>query len=220
MEDNKLSTIFAFKDNTNNMQMFIYACSYLDAKKALLQYSNADNDFDFNKYNVYKIDTDKLFDVLGLDKCYTNYQYRITDSQFKSLKKHFIDSKKGKNVQTLTRNLAESLMNTTDSQLLTTKEYVNRLSEYTESLIKTKHEILQMLKYVGDIWFIRNNDKIVYGKSRYQVSDDPMNYPKLLIEALRYEDISQSDINRYNEMKRYIIEYNAKKFPFIIDLKK
>lgn len=220
MNEENMSMLYVFHSRKHTgRRIIIYARSYMEAKQAVSQYAVNDNEFDLNEFQLYKVSTDKLLKVLCLEDDYTSYQYKLSEEQFKKLSRYLVNKEQNKvsHTHTLTRNSAAKLMNDS-SCLFTTKEFVDALSEHTEELVKTKLEILQMFKYVGDIWVYKSNDKIIYGTSRYQVDDDILKQPKLLIEGLRYEEITQYDIEKYNEMKRYIIENDIKEFPFTVYL--
>ena len=75
------SELFIFYKYENDNRIIVYASSYLEAKYAVLQfYTFGEKIFNLNDYLLQKVPTDKLFEILDIEKdIYTGYQFILSE---------------------------------------------------------------------------------------------------------------------------------------------
>ena len=224
-----ISELYIFYKYENNNRIIVYASSYLEAKYAVLQfYPFGENIFNLNEYLLQKIPTDKLFEILNIEKnIYIGYQFILTEHEYAKLEPYIINKSTSmiQHQKVLTKQFIEA--NGGDATLLpSTEEFINNLQEITINKKSLKNQINQLLTVVGDIWYITLHEstgfgyKYIFGKSRLQCQNLAnketkkyiFNNPKLLIKDAN--EITDNEINLYKIMVDYIKTNNIKKFPF------
>lgn len=223
--------IYIFMQYDSQVRIIIYAESYLEAKETLFEFNPwADKTYNILEYKMYRIDYQKFFDILGIEKDMRDYPRILSESELELLTKNkvILDAQFNNihNTHVLTKRFGGE-----NTNLLSTEEFVGQLKDRADSVSKTKKNIKQMLYIVGDIWVKEfrikwlNFSYKVYGKSRYQcekyidnlikninvniTTDDNI---KLLIKDSK--EISDNDISNYKTMIQYMKDNNIKKFPF------
>ena len=225
--------IFIFRHYDSQKRIIIYAESYLEAKEALFEFNPwADKTYNILEYKMYRIDYQKFFDILGIEKDMRDYPRILSESELELLTKNkvILDAQFNTihNTHVLTKKFAGE--NTT---LLSTEEFIGQLKNHAESVCKTKKSIYQMMRVVGDVWVKEFNIRFlsgrphyrVYGKSRYQcekflnnlIEKTNINFEnscptELLIKD--FNNFTENDVSNYMMMINYMKENNINKFPF------
>ena len=225
--------IFIFRQYDSQIRIIIYAESYLEAKEALFEFNPwADKTYNILEYKMYRIDYQKFFDILGIEKDMRDYPRILSESELELLTKNkvILDAQFNTihNTHVLTKRFGGE-----NTNLLSTEEFVNQLKTHADSVTKTKKNIKQMLYIVGDIWvkefkirFLSGCPRYrVYGKSRYQcerllkdlIDRTNINFEtawptELLIRNI--DEFNDNDISKYQVMIQYMKDNNIKKFPF------
>ena len=223
-----ISELFIFYKYENNNRIIVYASSYLEAKYAIMQiYPRGVNIFNLNEYLLQKVPTDKLFEILNIEKdIYVGYQFILTEYEYSKLEPYIINKSNSiiHHQKVLTKQfIKDNGCNT--SLLPSTKEFINNLQEAAINKESLKNQINQLLTVVGDIWYITlvgsTGLEYIFGKSRLQcqnlINDETKKYnilnnPKLLINDVN--EITANEINLYKIMVDCIKTNNINKFPF------
>lgn len=221
------SELFIFYKYENDNRIIVYASSYLEAKYAVLQfYTFGEKIFNLNEYLLQKVPTDKLFEILNIDKdIYIGYQFILSEYEYAKLEPYIINKSTSiaQHQKVLTKQFIED--NGGNSKLLpSTKEFINILQKTTINKDSLKNQINQLLNVVGDIWYMTldglTGSEYIFGKSRLQCQNlankenknTTSNKPKLLINNIN--EITTNEIKLYKIMVDYIKTNNINKFPF------
>ena len=222
------SELFIFYKYENDNRIIVYASSYLEAKYAVLQfYTFGEKIFNLNEYLLQKIPTDKLFEILNIEKdIYMGYQFILSEYEYAKLEPYIINKSASmvQHQKVLTKQFIED--NGGNSKLLpSTKEFINILQKTTLNKESLKQQINQLLNVVGDIWYVTLDGltglEYIFGKSRLQCQNlanketknyTTLNNPKLLINDIN--EITTDEIKLYKIMVDYIKANNINKFPF------
>ena len=148
------SELFIFYKYENDNRIIVYASSYLEAKYAVLQfYTFGEKIFNLNEYLLQKIPTDKLFEILNIDKdIYIGYQFILSEYEYAKLEPYIINKSTSieQHQKVLTKQFIED--NGGNPKLLpSTKEFINILQKTTINKESLKQQINQLLNVVGDI---------------------------------------------------------------------
>lgn len=222
------SELFIFYKYENDNRIIVYASSYLEAKYAVLQfYTFGEKIFNLNEYLLQKVPTDKLFEILNIDKdIYIGYQFILSEYEYAKLEPYIINKSTSieQHQKVLTKQFIED--NGGNSKLLpSTKEFINILQKTTINKDSLKNQINQLLNVVGDIWYVTLDGltgmEYIFGKSRLQCQNlankenkkyNTLNNPKLLINDIN--EITTDEIKLYKIMVDYIKANSINKFPF------